>query len=160
MIEIGGHTFPSIVEMREHVFNILNNATVDEPLAGADAEMLQELFLSHPEAEEKMEGKQLKHLMVGKHPQAGARAFCIVRDDGSEETFSIKKCVSAWTRAKGLENVGPRKQQAKNKPTPQQTASADASGILNRLQRVITLHTELGKEIEQLQKSLADASKQ
>lgn len=154
MIEIGGRTFTSIVEIRAHVFNILNTSPLDEPLAGTDAEMLKELFLCHPEAEEKMEGKQIKHLMVGKHPQAGARAFCIVRDDDSEETFSIKKCVSAWIREKGLENVGSKK------PTSQQTESADASGILNRLQRVITLHSELGKEIGQLQKSLADASKQ
>ncbi len=160
MIEIGGQTFPSIAEMRDHVFNILNNSPVDEPLAGTDAEMLHELFLCHPEAEEKMEGKQLKHLMVGKHPQAGARAFCIVRDDDSEDTFSIKKCVSAWIRAKGLENVGAKKPRTAKKSTPQQTETPDAGGILNKLQRVITLHAELGEEIAQLQKSLADASKQ
>ena len=159
MIKIGGQTFPSIPDMRQHIFNILNNAPVDEHLAETDAEILKELFLCHPEAQEKMESKQIQNMKVGKHPQAGARAFCIVRDDGSEETFSIKKCISAWTREKGLENVGPRKPKTDKKPSPQPTEQGGAHRILNQLQRVISLYNQLGKEIEQLKRALVDASK-
>ena len=159
MIEIGGQTFPSVVELRGHVFNLLNNAPLDEALEDTDADMLKELFLCHPEAEEKMEGKQIQNIIVGKHPQAGARAFCIVRDDGSEETFSIKKCLSAWTREKGIQNVGTKKSKTNKNPTLQPKESDDLPGILNQLQRVIKLHNETGKEIEQLKRSLVDASK-
>lgn len=159
MIEIGERTFPSIVDMRQHVFDILNNAPVDEPLEETDAKVLQELFLCHPEAEDKMDGQQIQDMKVGKHPEAGARAFCIIRDDGTEETFSIKKCISAWTREKGLENVGQKKPNIQKKPAPQPTQQRGAPGILNQLQRVITLYNQLGKEIEQLKKSLVDTSK-
>ena len=159
MIEIGERTFPSIADMRQHVFDILNNAPVDEPLEETDAKVLQELFLCHPEAEEKMEGQQIQDMKVGKHPQAGARAFCIIRDDGTEETFSIKKCISAWTREKGLENVPQKKPKAQKAQSPQPTQQKGPPGILNELQRVITLYNQLGKEIEQLKKSLIDASK-
>ncbi len=159
MIEIGERTFPSIADMRQHVFDILNNAPVDEPLEETDAKVLQELFLCHPEAEEKMEGQQIQDMKVGKHPQAGARAFCIIRDDGTEETFSIKKCISAWVREKGLENVAQKKPKTQQTPSPQPTQQTGAPGILNELQRVITLYNQLGKEIEQLKRSLVDASK-
>ncbi len=159
MIEIGERTFPSIADMRQHVFDILNNAPVDEPLEETDAKVLQELFLCHPEAEEKMEGQQIQDMKVGTHPQAGARAFCIIREDGTEETFSIKKCISAWTREKGLENVGQKKPKTQKTQSPKPTQQSRAPGILNELQRVITLYNQLGKEIEQLKKSLVDASK-
>lgn len=159
MIEIGERTFPSIADMRQHVFDILNNAPVDEPLEETDAKVLQELFLCHPEAEEKMEGQQIQDMKVGKHPQAGARAFCIIRDDGTEETFSIKKCISAWAREKGLENVAQKKPKTQQTPSPQPAQQTGAPGILNELQRVITLYNQLGKEIEQLKRSLVDASK-
>ena len=159
MIEIGERTFPSIADMRQHVFDILNNAPIDEPLEETDAKVLQELFLCHPEAEDKMEGQQIQDMKVGKHPQAGARAFCIIRDDGTEETFSIKKCISAWTREKGLENVGQNQPKTQKKTAPQPKQQRGAPGILNQLQRVITLYNQLGKEIEQLKKSLVDASK-
>ncbi|MXV77206.1 DUF3223 domain-containing protein [Candidatus Poribacteria bacterium] len=159
MIEIGERTFPSIADMRQYVFDILNNAPVDKPLEEMDAKVLQELFLCHPEAEKKMEGQQIQDVKVGKHPQAGARAFCIIRDDGTEETFSIKKCISAWTREKGLENAGQEKPITQKEPSPQPTQQRGAPGILNQLQRVITLYNQLGKEIEQLKNALVDASK-
>ena len=66
--------------------------------------MLIELFWCHPEADDKTSGKQVQHIKVGKHAEAGARAFTIVLDDESEETFSIKKCLSAWTKKTNLLN--------------------------------------------------------
>ena len=118
-----------------------------------------------------MGDQQLEYIKVGKHPQAGARAFCIVRSDGVEETFSMKKCVSAWARIES-EKANPPK--STNKATPQKKPSdidkltenviqgaytEGISGLMARLQRVMILHSELGKEIEQIQKLLADESK-
>ena len=159
MIEIGERTFPSIADLRQHVFNILNNAPVDQPLEDTDAKVLQELFSCHPEAEDKKQGQQITSLKVGKHPKAGARAFCIIRDDGSEETFSIKKCISAWSRKHSQEKQALKKADPQHQTAPQPNPQMGAPGILNELQRVISLYNQLGKEIEQLKKSLVDASK-
>lgn len=236
MIEIDGRTFSSTTEVREHVFNILNNAPFDEPLSGTDAKLVHEIFLHHPEAEEKTGGKPIQYFMIGKHPQAGARAFCVVLPDGSAETFSIKKCFSVWARKVGG-NVNTAKPSG-HKKTETQPKNADpsviieipqsqtqisvsntlreqilralasgekkrseiideihgetvtqsqkqgvqdelrklledemiikvkhgfyavrVSGIQERLQRVMTLYIELGKEIDQIQKLLAEESK-
>lgn len=151
MIEIGGRTFESVVGVREYIYHILHNAPFDEPLTGTDANLIHELFLCHPDAEEKLDGKDVLHFIVGKHPQAGARAFCIVREDGLEETFSIKKCVGAWTKKI------PTNMQS-SKPTSQSRGSGKTSGLQDTLQRVIALHTELGKEIVKIQKLIADES--
>lgn len=173
MIQIGGKTFPLLSEMREYVHNILTNSTLDEPLSETDAEIIHELFLHHPEAEEKLGGEQIQYFKVGKHPAAGARAFCVVRVDGVEDTFSMKKCVAAWTR-KNTANQSTAKPSAKKKPTPQRklldageienvepgSYASDISGLLDRLQRIMELHAELGKEIEQIQTLLSDESKQ
>ena len=172
MIEIGGQTFASVADVREYVSNVLNNAPFDEPLSETDEKLIHELFLHHPEAMEKIGGESVEYFKVGKHPQAGARAFCIVRSDGVEETFSMKKCVAGWAR-KVTADVSKAKPAAKKKPAPQQklldvgervnveqdSYSVGISGLLERFQRVMALHAELGKEIEQIQKLLADESK-
>ena len=148
MVEIAGKTFETITHLREYVFEILNTAPIDESLSEEDSNMLHELFLCHPEAEDKIDGKQVQHIKVGKHAQAGARAFCIVRDDDSEETFSIKKCLSAWTR--------------KNQPTEQKQGAKQkqgapkSTGINAQLKQIISLYNELGREIAKMQKLLAD----
>ena len=168
MIEIGGETFSSYADVRERVHNLLQNASMDEPLSGADKEIIQELFLHHPDAKEKIGDKEIQYFKVGKHQQAGARAFCLVRSDDSEETFSMKKCVSAWTRTQ-TEKLDTSKAATKNKPQPQQkvvgtinldpTPNVDGfAGLVIRFQRIVELHTLLGKEIEQIQNILADES--
>lgn len=168
MIEIGGESFSSVADVRERVHNLLNNAPIDEPLSGSDGDIIQELFLHHPEAMEKIGDKEIKYFKVGKHQQAGARAFCIVRSDDSEETFSMKKCVSAWARTQ-TNNLDSSKAATKKKSQPKQkvigtinlepTPNVDGfAGLVIRFQRIVELHTLLGKEIEQIQNILADES--
>ncbi len=168
MIEIGGQTFPSIAEMRKYVHNLLNNAPLDEPLSEKDDKLIHELFLHHPEAKEKLGDQQPEYFKVGKHPQAGARAFCIVRTDGVEDTFSMNKCFSGW-RQVNEEKEKQSKSTAKKKPQQQKKSTVAGasqgtevdglSGLIQRFQRVILLYNELGKEIEQITKLLAEESK-
>ena len=165
MFEIGGQTFASIADVRQHIHNLLTETPLNEPLTGIDGEIMHELFLHHPDAEEKLEGQEVDHFKVGLHPQAGARAFCVVLSDGAEDTFSMKKCVSGWVRETGADQTQSKSGPSK-KTTPQQNINAGQavytpgiSGLLERFQRVVALHGELGKEIEQIQKVLADESK-
>lgn len=148
MVEIAGKTFETITHLRESVFEILNTAPIDESLSEEDSNMLLELFFCHPEAEDKIDGRQVLHIKVGKHAQAGARAFCIVRDDDSEETFSIKKCLSAWTK-----KIQPTEQEQGPKQKQDVTKS---TGINTQLKQIISLYNELGREIAKMQKLLAD----
>ncbi len=151
MVEISGKTFETTDHLREFVFEILNTAPIDESLPEEDSQMLLELFMCHPEAEDKIDGKQVQYIKVGKHAQAGARAFCIVRDDDSEETFSIKKCLSAWTR----KNQPPEQKKPKKQKNVS-TKSTEPTGINTQLKQIISLYNELGREIAKMQKLLAD----
>ena len=166
MVEIGGLTFSSFADVRKHVHNLLNNSPMDEPLSGTDGEIIQELFLHHPDAEEKIGDTEIQFFKVGQHKEAKARAFCIVRSDDTEDTFSIKKCVSAWTRiqtekasAKPDASMTPKRQQDVNTLSANQVPDAEGlAGLVIRFQRVVDLHVQLGKEIEQIQNILADES--
>ena len=163
MIDIGGKTFSSAADVRGHLYNLLNNAPVDEPLTGADGEIVHEVFLHHPEAKEKIGDQEIQYFKIGKHQQAGARAFCIVRSDDTEETFSIKKCISAWTRANTQETTSSKKQKpqqqvAKTLNLEQASYPEGLAGLVVRFQRVVELHAQLGLEIEQIQKLLAEES--
>lgn len=167
MFELGGQTFAKIEDVRQRVHNLLTDTPLDEPLSGTDGEIMLELFLHHPDAEEKLDGQEVDHFKVGLHPQAGARAFCIVRADGVEDTFSMKKCVSGWVRESGADKSQPKQKQSGSKRTSTQPSvkvddavyAPGMSGLLERFQRVTALHAELGKEIEQIQKVLANESK-
>ena len=168
MVEIGGQTFSSFADVRKHVHNLLINSPMDEPISGTDGEIIQELFLHHPDAEEKIGDNEIQFFKVGQHKEAKARAFCIVRSDDTEDTFSIKKCVSAWTQtqiekaktsAKPDASMTPRRQQAANTLNADQIPEAEGlAGLVIRFQRVVDLHVQLGKEIEQIQNILADES--
>ena len=169
MVEIGGQTFSSSADVRKHVHDLLSNSPMNEPLTGTDGAIIHELFLCHPDAEEKIGGKEIQFFKVGQHQQAGARAFCIVRSDDSEETFSMKKCVSAWTHTQ-TEKAGASAKPAENqKPKSQQVASTldldpgtdveGLGGLIIRFQRVADLHALLGEEIKQIQQILAEESK-
>ncbi len=168
MVEIGGQTFSSVADVRKHVHDLLSNFPMDEPLTGTDGAIIQELFLCHPDAEEKIGDKEIQFFKVGKHQQAGARAFCIVRSDDSEETFSMKKCVSAWTQTQKTDASA--KTAKSQKPKPQQVVNTldletgtdveGLAGLIIRFQRVVDLHAQLGLEIQQIQKILAEESKQ
>lgn len=170
MVEIGGQTFPSTAEVRKHVHDLLSNAPMDEPLTGTDGAIIQELFLHHPDAEEKIGDKEIQFFKVGKHEQAGARAFCIVRSDDTEETFSMKKCVSAWARTQSEQAGTSAKPTVSKKQQPQQKVGSTLdfgqdvnvegmAGLIIRFQRVVELHGLLGKEMQQIQKILADEAK-
>ena len=168
MIEIGGQTFSSLDDIRKHVHNLLNNAPMDEPLSETDGQIIHELFSHHPDAKEKIGDKELQYFKVGQHKQAGARAFCIVLSDDTEDTFSIKKCVSAWTRTQTEKTKTSAKPAANMKTKPQQVVSTlnvdqapdveGLAGLIIRFQRVVDLHAQLGLEIQQIQKILADES--
>jgi len=166
MFEIGGQTFASIADVRQHVHHLLTDTPLDEPISGTDGEIMHELFLYHPEADEKLDGQEVKHFKVGLHPQVGARAFCIVRADGIEDTFSMKKCVSGWVKETEADKTQSKSDTRKKAASQQGTNVEQAvyapgiSGLLARFQRVMALHGELGKEIEEIQKVLANESKE
>ncbi|RKU29653.1 hypothetical protein C6497_05805 [Candidatus Poribacteria bacterium] len=158
MVEIAGKTFETIKDLREFVFDILNNAPIDELLSEDDSNMLIELFLCHPEADDKTGGKSIQHIKVGKHAEAGARAFTVVLDDESENTFSIKKCLSAWTKKN--QPVEQKKPKVQKKSNVQKNVSTQSTGINTQLKQIISLYNELGREIAKMQKLLTEKKDQ
>lgn len=151
-IEIGGKTFPTVTDVQTHVYQILKEAPVDQPIMSSDAELIHELFLHHPEVEKK-QGLGISYFKVGKHPVANARAFCVVRIDGTDETFSIKKCFTRWktkttsqSKSKGRPKGPAPKMQPGKKINPAQ--------LQKRFDKVAELYSELGKEIDQIHKLL------
>ncbi len=150
-IEIGGKTFPTVKDVQTHVYQILKEAPVDQPIMSSDAELIQELFLHHPEVEEK-QGLGISYFKVGRHPVANARAFCVVRIDGTAETFSIKKCFTRW-RMKTTTSQSKGK-TAKTATTGKLGGKIDPAQLQKRFDKVAELYSELGKEIDQIHKLL------
>ena len=154
-IEIGGKTFPTVEDVQTHVYQILKEAPVDQPITSSDAELIHELFLNHPEVEEK-QGLGISYFKVGKHPVANARAFCVVRIDGTAETFSIRKCLTRW---KTKTTTPPSKSKSKERskgpaPKMQPGKKINPAQLQKRFDKVAELYSELGKEIDQIHKLL------
>ena len=88
-IVLGGMEFANYTKLSTHVDNVLRNAILDVPL---DSLVVRELLEYHPDYESKL-GSGIESICVTKHHKWHTRAFCILRTDGTAETFSIGVCL-------------------------------------------------------------------
>ncbi|MDE2674718.1 MAG: DCL family protein [Paracoccaceae bacterium] len=125
MLEVAGVGFESVSHLRDYVYKqVLAKSRLDLPLYGKALRVIETLFSYHPQLTEKT-GVGIKHFCVGKHA-SGARAYCVVRIDGTQESFSLKKCISGFQQATPISannrerNRTPKKETAAAKPTSPQ----------------------------------------
>jgi len=93
-ILIGTQRFMNLGALRGRVKEILNSRSDGEQLKpeGADFKLMKAVLGFHPKEEK---GKGCVGIKVDKSPQNENRCFYMVKDDGSVEDFSAKKCLEA-----------------------------------------------------------------
>merc|ERR1712085_145894 len=94
-IVVGNQRFLNVGALRGKVKEILNSRSDGEQLKkdGTDFKFITSLLEFHPKGAEKRKG--LVGIKVAKSEYGDSRCFYMVRDDGSSEDVSMKKCVDA-----------------------------------------------------------------
>merc|ERR550514_1733266 len=92
---VGSQKFINMGALRGRVKEILNSRSDGESLKadGADFKLMMAVLKYHPKGDEKSKG--CVGMKVGKSPQAETRCFFMIREDGTCEDFSAKKCLEA-----------------------------------------------------------------
>merc|ERR1712187_319873 len=90
---VGTQKFLNIGALRGRVKEILNSRSDGEHLKpdGSDFKLIQALLEHHPKGAQKSQG--MVGIKVAKSTQGDNRCFFMVKEDGSAEDFSAKKCV-------------------------------------------------------------------
>ena len=88
---MGGKIFSSLSQLKSYITSLLNGGaegTIDPHYHT----VLLAVFRLHPEYEHKSAG--LKTFAIGKHPEyPESKCFFVVKEDGTQEDFSITKCL-------------------------------------------------------------------
>eukprot|EP00928_Gymnodinium_smaydae_P046674 TRINITY_DN310_c0_g1_i9.p1 TRINITY_DN310_c0_g1~~TRINITY_DN310_c0_g1_i9.p1 ORF type:complete len:402 (+),score=130.79 TRINITY_DN310_c0_g1_i9:71-1276(+) len=94
-IVIGSQRFVNVGALRGRIREIINSRSDGEQLKpeGSDFLLVKALLQHHPRSDEKSKG--MVGLKVAASKQGENRCFYIIREDGSEEDFSAKKCLEA-----------------------------------------------------------------
>lgn len=92
MIEIGPHRFPTQRVAKAHYRALLARYEPGEMVSGPDHEELLELTRRHPRTAEKV-GVGIDRFRVVLAPRGRARAYEVIRTDGSVTDISYVKCV-------------------------------------------------------------------
>ncbi|KAI5021955.1 hypothetical protein ZWY2020_058685 [Hordeum vulgare] len=83
----------NIIDMRTCLQNMLREYQLNECVGELDKSRVIEALRFHPRGHEKI-GAGIRDIKIGHHPShPGTRCFIMVRDDGTTEDFSYKKCV-------------------------------------------------------------------
>ena len=90
---LGGITFTSKRNVREHASSVLNRAGLGEVLQGGDEAFARALLSHHPEAPRK-HGVGVDSIVVALIKEWGTRNFLVLREDGTTDNWSIKKCIT------------------------------------------------------------------
>jgi len=90
---LGNMTFATKQDVREHASAVLNRAGLGEVLQGADEAFARALLAHHPNALRK-HGVGVDAIVVAQIPEWGTRNFFVLREDGTQDNWSIKKCVA------------------------------------------------------------------
>lgn len=101
MIEIGPHQFPTQKAAKAHFRALFARYKPGDLVDGPDHEELMELTLRHPRAAEKI-GAGVDRFRVVLDPRGRARAYEIIRYDGSVTDISYVKCVCGESPHRGL----------------------------------------------------------
>merc|ERR1712085_36051 len=94
-IVVGNQRFLNVGALRGKVKEILNSRSDGEQLKkdGTDFKLITSLLTFHPKGAEKSKG--LVGIKVAKSEYGDSRCFYMIRENGSEEDVSMKKCVDA-----------------------------------------------------------------
>merc|ERR1712194_57212 len=94
-IVVGNQRFLNVGALRGKVKEILNSRSDGEQLKkdGTDFKLITSLLTFHPKGAEKSEG--LVGIKVAKSEYGDSRCFYMIRENGTEEDVSMKKCVDA-----------------------------------------------------------------
>merc|ERR1712194_502010 len=94
-IVVGNQRFLNVGALRGKVKEILNSRSDGEQLKkdGTDFKLITSLLAFHPQGPEKSKG--LAGIKVAKSERGDNRCFYVIREDGSHEDVSMKKCVDA-----------------------------------------------------------------
>ncbi|CAK9003648.1 unnamed protein product [Durusdinium trenchii] len=115
-IKLGTCHFNNVSMLRGRVKEILNSRTDGEQLKpdGSDFKLIKSLLEFHPSPGK---SKGLVGIKVARSQQGDSRCFYMIRDDGTEEDFSAKKCLDAVEAnppyVQPEEKTGDKKPQAK-----------------------------------------------
>ncbi|MCT2995279.1 DUF3223 domain-containing protein [Propionibacterium freudenreichii] len=90
---VGTLTFATKGDVRTHASHVLNRAGLGEILTGSDDAFARALLSNHPDAPRK-QGVGVDAIVVVLIPEWGTRNFLLLREDGSVDTWSIKKCIT------------------------------------------------------------------
>mmetsp|Transcript_28741 Transcript_28741/g.28422 ORF Transcript_28741/g.28422 Transcript_28741/m.28422 type:complete len:147 (-) Transcript_28741:8-448(-) len=91
-LNIGGKYFGSVAKLKDYLKSLLNSSPEGKPVDPQYHTLLEALLKLHPEFESKSVG--LKTFSVDKHPShPESKCFFIIREDGSQEDFSVTKCL-------------------------------------------------------------------
>lgn len=90
---VGDKTFATKPDVRQYASKVLNRAGLGEILVGADELFARALLAHHPDAPRK-QGVGVDAICVALIPEWGTRNFLVLREDGTVDNWSIKKCVT------------------------------------------------------------------
>ncbi|RLP60530.1 DCL family protein [Kocuria rhizophila] len=90
---VGTLTFATKDDVRAHASRVLNRVGLGEILTGPDDVFARALLSSHPDAPRK-HGVGVDAIVVALIPEWGTRNFLVLREDGSVDNWSIKKCIT------------------------------------------------------------------
>ena len=90
---LGGLTFPTKESVRLHASTVLNRAGLGEVLVGADESFARNRIAPHPDGTRK-QGAGDDVIVVALIAEWGTRNFLVLREDGTVDNWSIKKCIN------------------------------------------------------------------
>jgi len=93
-VNLGEQVFPNIQSVKSKVKEVLNARMAGQQLkvGSPDYILMQAVFKHHPRADVKCKG--MNGLKVDKHPEYPEQTcFFVMREDGSSEDISVKKCI-------------------------------------------------------------------
>merc|ERR1712187_882178 len=113
-IVVGTQKFLNTGALRGRVKEILNSRSDGEQLKvdGSDFKLIKALLEHHPRGAEKSQG--MVGIKVAQSTQGENRCFYLIREDGTAEDFSAKKCLNAIElNPPYVKTEAPREKEAK-----------------------------------------------
>jgi len=90
---LGGLRFTTKKAITKHASAVLNRSGLGSILDGPDDSFARDLLAHHPEVDRK-HGVGASMITVALIPEWGTRNFLVLREDGSVDNWSIKKCIN------------------------------------------------------------------
>jgi len=117
-IMIGNMKFVNVATLRGRVKEIINSRGDDEQLkpGSTDYKIIQSLLDFHPTGKAKAQG--MVGIKVNKSPQGGNRCFFMIKEDGTEDDFSAKKCLDAIELDPPYAKIDVTEEKEKDKKKP------------------------------------------